>query len=153
MKLLIVSTSVGSGHVRAAAALEETARELHPDVQVKHVDMMQYVSPIYRALYAGTYLPLTNRTPQFWGYLYKRTDVARAARRQAKIIRAYDALQFRHFRAMVAEYAPDVMIATHFLPLQVYEPLRTEGKISWPLVVVLTDFDAHVLWAQFTGDR
>ncbi|MCC6572472.1 MAG: glycosyltransferase, partial [Planctomycetes bacterium] len=41
----------------------------------------------------------------------------------------------------------------HFLPLQVYEPLRTEGKISWPLVVVLTDFDAHVLWAQFTGDR
>ncbi len=122
-------------------------------MHVKNVDILQYVSAFYRRSYAGGYLQLTNRTPLLWGYFYKSMDFAKAAKRQARIIETYDAIQFKKFREMVREYDPHHVISTHFLPLQIFAPYRRKGEITWPYAATLTDFDAHVIWAQFTCDR
>jgi processive 1,2-diacylglycerol beta-glucosyltransferase len=45
------------------------------------------------------------------------------------------------------------LLASHFLPCQVFAPYRADGRDTFPLGVVLTDYDAHAFWVQPTADR
>jgi hypothetical protein len=74
VKLLLVSTSAGAGHTRAAQALEETARLSFPEVTVRHVDILDFVDRAYRKAYADGYLAMVDRAPELWGHFYKASD-------------------------------------------------------------------------------
>lgn len=153
MRVLIVSASAGAGHVRAAEALEEAARDLHPGAEVHTVDVLAFTGAAYRRMYGAGYLKLVNRVPALWGALYRASDVVRRQRVQDRFVRAFDMVEFAAFRAFVRELAPDAMLATHFLPCQVLAPYRAEGRDAFPLGVALTDYDAHAFWVQPTADR
>ncbi|KAA0211992.1 glycosyltransferase [bacterium] len=153
MKLLLISANAGAGHIRAAAALEEAARDLHPGAEVRNVDILSFTDPIYRRAYANSWLKMADNAPALWGYIYSSSDAAKAKKKQAAIIRAFDRIEFRKFRRFVADYAPDVVLCTHFLPGQVLATSRKETWGRFKFGCVLTDFDAHVLWAQPSFDR
>lgn len=153
MKLLLISANAGAGHIRAAAALEEAAREMHPAAEIKNVDILSFTDPIYRRAYANSWLKMADNAPALWGYFYAASDRAKAKKKQAAIVRAFDRVEFRKFRRFVAEFAPDVVIATHFLPGQILATSREEDWGRFKFACVLTDFDAHVLWAQPSFDR
>ncbi|MCU0293633.1 MAG: glycosyltransferase, partial [Thermoanaerobaculaceae bacterium] len=153
MRILIVSASAGAGHVRAAEALEEATRDLHPGVEVHNVDVLAFTDAAYRRTYGAGYLKLVNRVPALWGALYRASDVVRRRRVQDRFVRAFDRVEFAKFRAFVRELAPDAMLATHFLPCQVLAPYRAEGRDTFPLGVALTDYDAHAFWVQPSADR
>ncbi len=153
MKLLLISANAGAGHIRAAAALEEAARELHPGAEIKNVDILSFTNVIYRKAYANSWLKMADNAPALWGYFYAASDKAKAKKKQAAIVRAFDKIEFRRFRRFVADYAPDVVICTHFLPGQILATSRKEPWGKFKFGCVLTDFDAHVLWAQPSFDR
>lgn len=153
MKLLLISANAGAGHIRAAAALEEAARELHPKAEVRNVDILSFTDPIYRRAYANSWLKMADNAPALWGYIYSSSDAAKAKKKQAAVIRAFDRIEFRRFRRFVADFAPDVVLCTHFLPGQVLATSRKEPWVRFRFGCVLTDFDAHVLWAQPSFDR
>lgn len=153
MRVLIVAASAGAGHIRAAEALEEAVRDLHPDAEVRNVDVLSFTDPAYRRTYGAGYLKLVNTVPALWGALYRASDVVRRRRVQDRIVRAYDKVQFAAFRAFVREFAPDALLATHFLPCEVFAPYRAAGRDTFPLGLVLTDYDAHAFWVQPTADR
>ncbi len=152
-RLLIVSTSAGSGHTRAAQALEGAARELHPEAEVKHVDILDLTSPLYKKAYAGTYLKMVNDTPALWGYVYHATNRPRRRGADGKLVRMFDRVQFAGFRSLVRDFEPDVLLATHFLPAKVLAPSRRKGRDRFPVAVTVTDFDVHSLWVEPTVDR
>lgn len=147
MKLLLLSASAGAGHTHAAQALEETARLRFPDVTVKHVDILDFVGPVYRKTYAGGYLAMVDRAPELWGYLYETSDRVPREGLRRKLVRAFDHMEFARFRSFVKDFAPDVVLATHFLSAQVFTP-GERRKIRFRFGLVVTDFDVHAFWVQ-----
>ncbi|MBZ0135279.1 MAG: glycosyltransferase [Planctomycetes bacterium] len=148
MRLLMISASAGHGHVRAANALEATAREIYPDAEVKNVDILDYTAAIYRKAYAGSYLKMADRAPELWGYLYNKGDRPKAGKRQAALIRAFDRIEFAKFRAMLRDYNPDHVFCTHFLPLQILRPYEGKEWLRFTLELCVTDYLVHGFWAQ-----
>jgi processive 1,2-diacylglycerol beta-glucosyltransferase len=153
MKVLIISASAGSGHRRAAQALEEAVHALDPAAECKHVDILDFTSATYKKTYADGYLGLVNRAPFLWGAVYSATDRMRRRRLEARFSRLFDKVEFAPFRSFARDFAPDAVLATHFLPCQVFAPYREKGRDTFPLGLVLTDYDAHAFWLQPTADR
>lgn len=151
MKLLLVSASAGAGHTRAAQALEETARLRFPEVTVRDVDILDFVDRVYRRTYAAGYLATVDRAPELWGYLYEASDRVSGEGLRRKLVRAFDRVEFARFRAFVKDFAPDVVLATHFLAAQVFPP-KERRKIPFRFGLVLTDFDVHAFWVQPHAD-
>lgn len=73
-RLLLLSVSVGAGHVRAAQAIEAAAREA--GLEVEHLDVMDHVSSAFRKVYKDLYIDLVERHPQWWAQLYQASDRA-----------------------------------------------------------------------------
>ncbi|HEU6443790.1 MAG TPA: glycosyltransferase [Gaiellaceae bacterium] len=153
MRLLIVSTSAGTGHTMAATALEEAAASLLPTAEVASVDVLDFTSPVYRRAYSRSYLRVVDRMPSLWGYLYDTFDDRRAQQDQAKLLRAMDWVESAAFRRFVSDWAPDATLATHFLGPQILEPSRRRQHGRSFLGIVITDFHAHSYWMQSTADR
>lgn len=152
-RILLLSASAGAGHVRAAGALEEAARRLHPGAQVRHLDVLGLVSAVYRKAYAGGFLRMVDTVPALWGVLYEKSDARKADRARDRLARLYDRVEFAAFREAVRGFAPDLVLSTHFLPAQVFAPYRKKGRDAFPLGLVVTDFDVHAFWVQPAADR
>lgn len=153
MRLLILSASAGAGHVRAGQALEAAAKRVHPGAHVAHVDVLDLTAKAYKKAYAGSFLQMVNHAPALWGYLYQKSDKKVEDGVRQRFIRFFDKLEFAGFRKFVRDFAPDAILATHFLPGQVLGPGRKRGRDRFPLGVVVTDFDVHTFWAEPSVDR
>src|SRR6516165_10194276 len=73
-RILIMSASVGAGHMRAAEAVEAALRQTVPDAVVKNIDILEMTNPLFRRLYGRFYLDLVNRAPHVLGYFYDMLD-------------------------------------------------------------------------------
>src|SRR5437588_6452968 len=73
-RILVLSASVGAGHMRAAEAVELAVRELAPEAAVKNVDVLTFTNAVFRRFYAKAYLDLVNRSPHVLGYIYDLMD-------------------------------------------------------------------------------
>ena len=71
-KILILSASVGAGHLRAAQALE-TSFTQH-GATVRNIDILTLTSDLFKKAYSKTYMELVNRAPHVVGYFYDLTD-------------------------------------------------------------------------------
>jgi len=58
MRVLILSASIGTGHVRAAEALEHAFHEKGLTVDVRHEDSLQFANAPFRKLYQRAYVDL-----------------------------------------------------------------------------------------------
>lgn len=144
-RLLLLSVSAGAGHVRAAEALRAAA-DAQPDVQALHLDVMDYVPTAFRKLYTELYLKLVEHSPAAWSMLYRITDRTPPSAPLARLRRAIERLNSRELRRAIAEFAPDVVICTHFLPAELLMRERHRARLTAPVFVVVTDFDLHRLW-------
>lgn len=153
MRLLLLSASAGAGHTRAAQALEETAKQLSGFSEIRHVDILDFTSKLYRKAYAGSYLRMIDNAPEIWGYLYQKTNRVREDGWEKKFTRIYDKVEFAGFRNFVREFKPDAVISTHFLTGQIFAPYRRKNRDTFPLAYVITDFDTHAFWVEKTVDR
>ncbi len=52
-RILILSASVGAGHLRAAEAVELALRETVPDAYVENLDVLQLTNAAFRRLYGS----------------------------------------------------------------------------------------------------
>ena len=51
-KVLILSTSVGNGHTRAAQSLEKAFQIKKIAREVRHEDVLNFTNPLFRRLYS-----------------------------------------------------------------------------------------------------
>jgi processive 1,2-diacylglycerol beta-glucosyltransferase len=147
MKILLTSVSAGSGHVRAAEAIQAAFWRSRPDIEAVHIDVMNFVSPGFHRLYAGGYSFAVNRAPALWGQIYSFWDRTPSEHGAAAWLRRAQ----RHYAAPFFRYLscvqPDVVLTTHFLIPQL---LRQEHPYPWlrriPIECVVTDYDVHRFW-------
>lgn len=150
-RVLILHASVGSGHKRAADAIADAFQRRSPG-QVRVEDVLDYTNPIFREAYAHSYLRLTDKLPALWGYVYEQTD--RDFFRFATELRTLvDAIWAWGLRKLLRDYAPRVIVCTHFLPVEVLSARKGRSRLTQPLYCVVTDYAAHAFWAYRDVDR
>ncbi len=163
-RILIATVTAGAGHLAAAAALDEAWRAFRPDDKVERLDLVKFFSPLHRKIHADGYVKLVQHAPEVWGMLFGKTDDPRVARRLNRLKRLFPSRSRLLFERYLKQFKPDVVLCTHYLPLETLGLLRKKdfaraggllpkhkppGKThpAVPLVVsIVTDFEAHALW-------
>jgi len=146
VKILLLTASVGSGHTRAAEAVSLALREAHPGVRVETLDALTLASPLFRAFYGKGYLALAERAPALVGWFYDRLDEPRAPGDWARQLVQTAGMKALLSRLREGEW--DAIVSTHFLTSELVAALKRRALVSAPLVTIVTDMDAHRLWAQ-----
>ena len=142
-KVLILSASVGAGHLRAAEALEKAFKKSGAADEVKNIDVLNYTNPLFRRLYGKAYLDMVNTMPEILGWMYDSLD---KPWQNEKRRLALDRLNTQPFIKLLKQEKPDIAVCTHFLPAEIISWLKAKEKIFCPQAIVVTDFDAHALW-------
>jgi processive 1,2-diacylglycerol beta-glucosyltransferase len=142
-RVLIISTSAGTGHVRAAQALEkEFARD--PRVgEVIHEDALKFTNKIFRQFYSTLYMKLVRSAPDVLGWVYKASDEpwkGEAARTQLDRLNTHKLIEF------IEKFDPHITVCTHFMPAGIISHLQEQGRLRTHHSIVVTDFDCHAMW-------
>ena len=146
-RVLMISVSAGSGHVRAAEALLEVTPQFH-DVHAQHIDVMHHVSRSFKGVYSDFYKHLIQHAPALWAYLYKKTDDAQQTDISTLLRRSIERFCTKDLIRKINEFQPDHIVCTHFLPAELLSREIKQGRMTCPVWVQVTDFDLHNLWVQ-----
>ncbi len=149
-RILVLSASVGAGHMRAAQAVELALREVVPEATVRNVDVLQLTNAAFRRIYGKFYLDLVNKAPHVLGYFYDVLDQPSSSgkNRTDRLRLAIEKLNLGPFIRLVRDEPWDLVINTHFLPAEIIASLRRKGESSLPQVTATTDFETHRLWVN-----
>ncbi|WP_394777347.1 glycosyltransferase [Undibacterium sp.] len=145
-KILLLSVSAGAGHMRAAEAIRASAG--NADVEITHLDAMEFVTAAFRKLYTDFYIKLVNKAPGLWGYLYNMTHEAQADSTLERLRRQLERMNARALMREIKAFRPDAIICTHFLPAEMLSRLIRKGELHCPVWVQVTDFDLHRMWVH-----
>jgi processive 1,2-diacylglycerol beta-glucosyltransferase len=145
MKILLISVSAGAGHVRAAEAVKKTIDKFYPDIQAEHVDMMDFVSPAFKASITKIYDALVKQIPSLWGFLYKKTSSQIISKQLKKAANLLKKMQTEKLFEYITQQNPDYILCTHFLPADYIDQSEELSK-KYKSGVLLTDYDMHTLW-------
>lgn len=148
-RILVLSASVGAGHLRAAEAVELALRQLDPAATVENVDVLKLSSAVFRRVYGQAYLDMVNRTPHVLGYFYDLLDRKPSpSQRSDKMRRLVQRMNLGKFLKFLSSESWDVVVNTHFLPAEIIAGLKTKKKFDAPQITTVTDFETHRLWAN-----
>jgi len=148
-RILVLSASVGAGHLRAAEAVEAALRQVAPDAVVKNLDVLELTNAAFRRVYSRTYFELVNKAPHVLGYVYDLLDQPTSARRKADRLRLLvERLNLRRFSRLLRSESWDVIVNTHFLPAEIIAAMRRRDEIATGQLTVTTDFETHRLWVN-----
>src|SRR5580658_10522647 len=100
-RILVLSASVGAGHMRAAEAVELALRQTVPDAHVENVDVLELTNRIFRRVY---------------GYFYDLLDRPGSGKHGRDRVRlGLEKLNLRPFLRFLQKEPWDLVINTHFL--------------------------------------
>ena len=147
-RVLIVSGSVGAGHDGAANELADRLRQAGVEVSVR--DLLDAVPRPLAWVLCDGYLSLIERIPLafefFFHGLERRGFFWRAEQRVC-------GSAGRTVLRWVADFRPDVVVATYPPAAQALGALRASGRLEVPAVTYLTDPAAHISWLHPGIDR
>lgn len=149
-KILIMSTSAGTGHVRAAEALAKAFQAAPEVAEVVNNDALQYTNRMFREFYSTLYTKLVKESPEFLGWWYEASD---EPWRTDRFRLLFDRLNTGPLVDFILGYAPDVVVCTHFMPAGIISQLIAKRKITASLSIVVTDLDFHAMWLSRTFHR
>jgi processive 1,2-diacylglycerol beta-glucosyltransferase len=154
-RILVLSASVGGGHVSAARAVTLALQQSAPDATVLNVDVLEKCTSAFRRIYGRTYLDLVNAAPHLLGYFYDRMDRPRRlgdVRERLRLL--FERMNLGRFLRLLQHEGPwDLAVCTHFLPAEIIAWLRRSGRSTLKQMTVTTDFETHRLWVNQPCDR
>jgi processive 1,2-diacylglycerol beta-glucosyltransferase len=142
-RVLILSASAGTGHVRAAEAL---AKAFAGDSRVEAVenhDALRYTNKLFRDFYSKLYIQMVRSAPNVLGWIYKTSD---EPWKGDEVRLRLDRLQSQKLVRMIQKFRPDITVCTHFMPVGIISHLIAKGLLDAHLSIVVTDLDMHAMW-------
>lgn len=135
-KVLILTTSTGQGHNKAANALVEVFSE-HGYECVK-ADFLGNNGKILNRIIVKGYGLLASVFPSFYGWFYKFTD----SKYTNKVLKLFFTLARKKLLKLINSTKPDIIIGTHPLTVNLISELKAKN-LNIPFIIVVTDFKAH----------
>lgn len=149
-KILILYSSLGSGHISAAKALSEAFNQ-YDDVEVRCEDALAHSIPIYRRVVTEAYAQLSERVPQLYRAFYEGTDIEELEKSLdnniiwAKLERPF----FGQLEKLLKEAEPDVIVCVQQIPSRLLQLVENQEETGRPQYVVVTDSIAHSTWINY----
>jgi len=152
-RIVILSASVGSGHVRAAQAIESALAQMLPNATIAHLDALDMTNGAFRRAYGKGYFRAAQRAPRFVGWMYDFLDHPNDRGATTLTRQFFERLNFTRLSKLLTSQPWDLAICTHFLPAALIARLRRREVVSFPQAVVVTDFDVHGMWVSRPCER
>lgn len=149
MDILFLTASAGGGHLKAAEAIMEKTLKRFPKTRTRIVDALDYTHPLLGKLVIGGYLNTVRNVPVLYGKLYELAERRDSINSFSKYI---NRLFSYRIERLIREFQPAAVVCTHIFPFQMATELKRKGKITVPVVGVITDFGTHSLWARCRAD-
>lgn len=141
MRVLILSASIGSGHTKAAQALQTVFGD---SAQV--IDFMAREISVLNWLTKKIYLSALRFIPDLYDRIYKFADGRRVGV-SARFMSS--ALMYLPFARLLKKFRPEIVICTHPFPesaASLWKFLHAKSAEQFLLAAVLTDYSLHEIW-------
>jgi len=144
-RLLVLSSPIGSGHIKAAEALCQTYKKNFKGEAI-HVNFLDYLNPRFGKLVEQGYFLMIKFIPYLNKIVY---DTFNKPNKQLK--RVGEFLDVKKYRKLIEQYKPDMILSTHYIPAMVVSWMYKKFPI--PNGVIITDFDFNSMCAYPNNDR
>src|SRR5712692_6093096 len=145
MKILVLTLSFGSGHVRAAQAVADELGRQVPASNVLVVDALAECRSLFRAGYEWPYWLMLRYAPGLWD----RFSTARVSQKHEGTAPAW---AFRmgcpKVFSTIKSFNPDVIVAAEVAACEIAAIARRLGLTRAPILSVITDYEAEPIWVQ-----
>ncbi len=142
-KFLIMTASIGSGHIRAAEAVEQELRCRFPGDEIRTVDFMSYGTSRFNGFLKSLYLRMLDFVPNLYDVFYKVSGSGSSGTLAQSM---FAAATYGTMRRILQTYRPDVLVCTHPFPEGAASLAKRLGHGGFRLVAVLTDYSLHQIW-------
>lgn len=142
-RILILSASMGGGHMQVSRELEDRLEKLGHRPFV--VDMLDF-TPRWGRFVNWFYPWMVNRAPWMYDWVYRQFFLAaqtRAERASVPVRLATPGL-----KRLVATEHPELIVSTYHLAGVTAARLRAGGELHVPCVTFVTTFGVHNLWVH-----
>ena len=143
-KILIIYASYGNGHKAIGKYIERYFLEQNSNLEIKCVDLMDYAMPLIGKISQKVNSFFMLKTPFIHDMFYKSSNT---------VIGGYLADYIsttlfinKRMRKILADFNPDLTIATHFFGSSLISHYNHKGLINSKLVTVVTDYESCELW-------
>lgn len=136
--IMMLSSSIGSGHMRASAAIVCGVELLDPALTCSVVDFPHEVSPALEHLLRTAYLESLKLWPAAYGKIYRFSDGARSGPYR----RYVEGFGLRTLKHLVSNTGARALVATHFYGAAVLGSYKEQNPQAFA-AVVLTDYVPH----------
>jgi len=144
-KIVIITLSVGSGHVRAAEVIHRALSDGADTVEVRIIDAVGLGRSWFRWLYVAPYWWMLRHSPGLWRWLFEHRQRRRHRSTAPQwLFRRGCAEALRQLKA----FAPHLVIATEIGAAEIAALGRREGWFNAPVLAVQTDFHTEPPWVQ-----
>jgi processive 1,2-diacylglycerol beta-glucosyltransferase len=144
-RILVLTLSFGSGHLRASDAIAKELKHAAPSADVWVVDALEDCRLLFRACYEWPYWFMLRYAPALW-------DRLNSARLENKHERTAPQWAFRFGCPKVFEaigtFKPDVIVAGEVAACEMAVIARHLGITQAPIVNVITDYEAEPIWVK-----
>jgi diacylglycerol O-acyltransferase / wax synthase len=149
-RLLVVSADIGEGHNATARAVEERARRLWPECEIRRVDTLDrmgfWVGPGFRWIYRVN----VDTTPWLYDFFYRA--LWRYPWFAAASCRFTGVWSGIRLAPIIAEYRPDLVVSTYPLGTGGLDWIRRRGGLNVPVAAIISDFAPHPFWVYSEVD-
>ena len=143
--IVILTLSVGSGHVRAAEVIGHALQDGADNIDVRILDALEHGKSWFRRLYVDPYWWMLRHAPGLWRRLFERRQrKAHRATAPHWLFRRGCAEVFRRLKT----YSPHLVIATEIGAAEIAAMGKREGWFNCPILAVQTDLHTEPPWVQ-----
>lgn len=143
-KVYVLSASIGIGHIQAARAVAEALKRSPEGYRSQTLDFLSRDMISLDYWVRETYIKMIDLFPLFYDILYHQSQRQTGGKQVRNLVARLFRRRMEH---LVSVLQPDALVFTHPFPAGAASRLKEKGRIRVPLVGVVTDFDAHQLWA------
>ena len=141
-RILILHATAGTGHTRAAQAIAAALRAQGAHEVVVR-DTLDYTNRIFRRLYAKHYIRFVKAFPRAWGYIWETSDSQAPDSWLRQVQQWFNRLNSRRLLVALERTPPDLVVCTHYLPLELMSYLKARNRLTAPVFGVVTDISPH----------
>ncbi len=142
-RILILYTSIGGGHYKAALGIKNYLKEHYPEHRVMMIDALKFTNKVVDKLVISAYVNMARYSPNVWGDIYqfsqKQYSVANFSNGVQKL------LSIKLLRLFERE-KPDIVISTHPFITEMVAVIKKRDKFITNLNVIMTDYASHTFW-------
>ncbi|SFT89141.1 processive 1,2-diacylglycerol beta-glucosyltransferase [Selenomonas sp. GACV-9] len=142
-RILILTASIGSGHIKAAEAVAKEMQRQLPEADLVTVDFMSRETSLLHWLMKKAYLVMLAFVPNLYDVFYK---VSGGQASGSLVQKAFAIVMQPVVKRLLLRYEPTAVICTHPFPEGAVSLWKRRQKSSLPLAVVMTDYSLHQIW-------